>query len=385
MMNTTESAAGETPAFIPVASPGEGPISVRDAGRALASFRHELRRKREADPDPQASLQGSAPRAEETSAVPQEPEPESADADAAPPEELAPEKLASEEARGEAETADPEAAALPPIEPPRSWTKDDKELFSSLPRATQERIAERERLREGDFLRRQNEAAELRKAMDAERGQVELARQQYEAALPALLQTLQQQQAGEFADIKTIADVEKLAREDFSRYALWDAQQKKIGAVLQELNAVQARQVQERQILWSEFARRQDDLFKEKVPEFADGEKAAKLQNAAVGVLKDLGFHEGELLALWNGQRGISLRDHRLQLLVRDGIRYREAQQKARLAATKPVPPVQRPGVAQPKGAARDAQLQALTTKLEKTGSLKDAARLLAERRKAAR
>jgi hypothetical protein len=102
-------------------------------------------------------------------------------------------------------------------------------------------------------------------------------------------------------------------------------------------------------------------------------------------VLKDLGFHEGELLALWNGQRGISLRDHRLQLLVRDGIRYREAQQKARLAATKPVPPVQRPGVAQPKGAARDAQLQALTTKLEKTGSLKDAARLLAERRKAAR
>jgi hypothetical protein len=246
MMNTTESAASgaETPAFIPVASAGEGPISVRDAGRALANFRHELRRKEEADPDPQASLQGSAPRAEETSAAPQEPDTESADADAAPPEELAP-----EEARGEAETADPEAAALPPIEPPRSWTKDDKELFSSLPRATQERIAERERLRESDFLRRQNEAAELRKAMDAERGKVEQARQQYEAALPALLQTLQQQQAGEFADIKTIADVEKLAREDFSRYALWDAQQKKIGAVLQELNAVQARQVQERQIL----------------------------------------------------------------------------------------------------------------------------------------
>src|SRR5581483_5301032 len=135
--------------------------------------------------------------------------------------------------------------------------------------------------------------------------------------------------------------------------------------------------------LWSEFARRQDDLFKEKVPEFADGDKAAKLQSAAVGVLKDIGFAEGELVALWNGQRGISLRDHRLQLLIRDGIRYREAQQKARLAAAKPVPPVQRPGVAQPKGAARDAQLQALTTKLDKTGSLKDAARLLAERRKA--
>jgi hypothetical protein len=46
------------------------------------------------------------------------------------------------------------------IEPPRSWTKEDKDLFASLPRATQERLAEREWLRESDFLRRQNEAAE---------------------------------------------------------------------------------------------------------------------------------------------------------------------------------------------------------------------------------
>ena len=52
---------------------------------------------------------------------------------------------------------DPGAA---PIEPPRSWTKEDKELFTGLPRATQERLAERERSREGDFLRRQNEAAD---------------------------------------------------------------------------------------------------------------------------------------------------------------------------------------------------------------------------------
>src|SRR5262249_9921193 len=40
------------------------------------------------------------------------------------------------------EGADREAE-LPPIEPPRSWTKEDKELFTSLPRATQERIAGR--------------------------------------------------------------------------------------------------------------------------------------------------------------------------------------------------------------------------------------------------
>ena len=49
--------------------------------------------------------------------------------------------------RGETENADP-GEELPPIEPPRSWTKEDKELFTSLPRETQERIAERERSRE---------------------------------------------------------------------------------------------------------------------------------------------------------------------------------------------------------------------------------------------
>ena len=182
---------------------------------------------------------------------------------------------------GETESADPAAESrpeagtdLPPIEPPRSWTKEDKDLFTSLPRATQERIAERERSREGDFNRRQQEAAEKSKALEAERSKAEQARQQYEAALPQLLQTLQQQQAGEFADIKTLADVERLAREDWPRYALWDVQQKKIAEVGQHLALAQQRQAQERVQHFAEFARREDDLFKEKVPDMADAKKS---------------------------------------------------------------------------------------------------------------
>jgi hypothetical protein len=292
---------------------------------------------------------------------------------------------------GEAQDADPAASDpradagtdLPPIEPPRSWTKEDKDLFTSLPRDTQERIAERERSREGDFSRRQQEAAEKSKALEAERSKAEQARQQYEAALPQLLQTLQQQQAGEFADIRTLADVERLAREDWPRYALWDVQQKKIGEVAQQLMLAQQRQAQQRVQHFSEFARREDDLFKEKVPDMADAKRAAGLQTAALAVLKDLGFQETELAQSWHGQKDLSLRDHRVQLLIRDATLWRDAQAKAKAAATRPVPPVQRPGVSQPKGAAHEAQVQALTTKLEKTGSLKDAAALLRARRAA--
>src|SRR5262249_31959780 len=135
---------------------------------------------------------------------------ESASADATADKDAAPQEA---EAPGETESADP-AEALPPIDAPRSWTAEDKELFNSLPRETQERIAGRERSRERDFRRSQDEAAEKLKGLTAKEQAAEQARQQYETALPLLLQTLQSQQAGEFADIKTMADVERLARED---------------------------------------------------------------------------------------------------------------------------------------------------------------------------
>ena len=283
------------------------------------------------------------------------------------------------------EGTDPGAAELSPIEPPRSWTKEDKELFTNLPRATQERLAERERSREGDFLRRQNEAAEKLKGLAAKEQAVELARQTYEAALPQLLQTLQQQQAGEFADIKSMADVERLAREDWPRYLLWDLQQKKVAEVTQHMLAAQHRQAQEKLTQFVEFAKRQDDLFKERVPDMADDTKAAELQRQALAVLSDLGFDEAELVPLWNGQKELSLRDHRLQLLIRDATLWREAEKKAKAAATKPVPPVQRPGAATSRQGTDEARVQHLTQRLEQTGSLRDAAALVRARRAAAR
>jgi hypothetical protein len=279
------------------------------------------------------------------------------------------------------EATDPAAVELPSIEPPRSWTKEDKELFASLPRATQERLAERERLRESDFLRRQNETAEKLKGLSAKEQAVEQARQHYEAALPQLLATLQSQQAGEFADIKSMADVERLAREDWPRYLLWDLQQKKTAEVGQQLVAAQHRQVVEKLAQFTDFAKREDDLFKEKVPDMADEAKAAELQKKALAVLGDLGFDEAELAQSWNGQRDLSLRDHRVQLLIRDATLWREAQAKAKAAAQKPVPPVQRPGAATSRAGTDEARVQHLAQRLEQTGSLRDAAALVRARR----
>ena len=105
-----------------------------------------------------------------------------------------------------------------------------------------------------------------------------------------------------------------------------------------------------------------------------------------VNVLKGLGFAEPELAASWQGQHGFSLRDHRLQLLVRDATLWREAQQRAKAAVARPVPPVQRPGVSHPKGAAQDAVIQNLNKQLENASgvnALRTAARLVAAKRAA--
>ena len=51
------------------------------------------------------------------------------------------------------------------IEPPRSWTKDEKELFTGLPVEIQVVVARRERERDTVLRRAQNEAADLRRLL----------------------------------------------------------------------------------------------------------------------------------------------------------------------------------------------------------------------------
>jgi hypothetical protein len=397
---TTEAAAGgsEHAPVTMITADGEGKLSVAQAARALASARHKPREQDQALQQRQtaasipektgiagAGVAAAEPVQESATAAP------AATADAGERDS----RLREEDAfAGETERADPAApdsrseaeTGLPPIEPPRSWTKADKELFTSLPRETQERIAERERSREGDFLRRQAEAVEKLRGLSAKEQAVEQARQQYEAALPQLLLTLHDQQAGEFADIKTLADAERLAREDWPRYMKWDLAQKSIAFTQQQMLEGQQRQALEQLQRFAHFAKRQDELFIEKVPEFADVQKAAELQSKAVTVLKDLGFDEAELAASWQGQKDLSLRDHRVQLLVRDAALWREAQQKAKAAVARSVPPVQRPGVSQPRGAAQDAVIQNLNKQLENASgvnALRAAAKLVAAKRAA--
>lgn len=282
----------------------------------------------------------------------------------------------------EPDAADPEADELPPIEPPRSWTKDEQERFKSYPRELQAYLSEREQQRDRELRRSQNEAAEHRKAIEAELAKVDQARKEYEAKLPAIMQALQDAQAGTFADIKTVDDVQRLAAEDPFRYLQWQAHQSKLQAVAYEQEQAQQRQQQEHLARWTKFQNDENAKATELHPELADPEKAKHLREGVVELFRDKGFTEAELSNMAAGAT-YSPFDHRWQSILVDALKYREAQKAKPVAVSKPVPPVQRPGVAPPRGAAKAESLQALSAKLDRSGSVDDALELLAARRKA--
>jgi hypothetical protein len=330
-------------------------LSISQAARALAQARHKPKEQ-------------SAP----VEATPVE-QPELAQANADP----------QAEAPGEPTKA-AEPAELPPIEPPRSWTQAEKERFQSLPRETQEYLHTREQEREREFRRSQNDIADQRKAIEAQREAAEKARQEYEAKLPALMQAMHE--SSPFADIKSMADVEKMQAEDPFRFQQFQVYQWKMQGVQTELQQAEQRKATEEQTKWAEHVQAENARAAELIPELADKAKGPALINrVASELLPELGFKESELNDLAAGKSKLSIYDHRIQRLLADSLQLRDIQKAKTAVAAKPLPPVVKPGTARAPGNAVSEQVQALTRKLEQTGDLRVAQQLrsLQARRKA--
>lgn len=274
------------------------------------------------------------------------------------------EPVSGDEPDGEPETVPAEEAveveAEPPIDPPRSWPKEDKEFFASLDRKTQEILARREQERDRHFLRTQNESAEQRKAIDAERKQAEQLRQDYEARVPLVVQALESTFAAEFSDIKTPEDIQRLAREDFARYVQWDAKQKQLGAWQAEAQRAHQRQRQEVSEQLQSWVKSQDDEIESEYAKIPESERKG-LADQAKSSLIDAGFTEDQVIQLWNSS---ILRSAPMQRILAKAARYDIARRNAaQKTVVKPVP-VQKPGTtAQPKTTALDAQIRALESK----------------------
>lgn len=268
------------------------------------------------------------------------------------------------------------AENLPPIDAPRSWTADVKERWSALPRDVQEEVARIEQSRERELRRSQNEAAEKLKGLSAKEQEVEKARQEYEAKLPAIMQVLQSK--GEFADIRTLDDVKKMAMEDPFRKLQWDVHQQELQAVAYEMQQADQRSAAEKQSKWTQHVQEENSKAAELIPELADPVKSKALQTAAVELLHDKGFTDQELNRLASGEERISVYDHRLQSLLLDGVKWRDANKAKTAVTAKPTPPVVRPGVAKPAANSNASKIQALEKQLSQSSGVQQA-RVMAE------
>jgi hypothetical protein len=318
--------------------------SLRDAARALANRRKEIRDQAAAAAQPPA-----APTATQSS-------PEASDA------------AQPETGPGDPSEADPAAVELAPIEPPKGWKKEYKAAFEALPRNVQEQVAESERTREADYLRRQNEVVERQRAFEVELQQMQQTRQQYQSGLDQALQmTLTN---NEFQDIRSMEDVEAMAQNDWPRWVRYQTHQQKVGMLQQQLQEVRQQNYQEQVGQWARFAEEQDTRFSEKFPD------AKELKDAAVGYLKEQGFETNEIARYWNSA---AWRDARMQGIILDAVRYHKAKAKADAAKRAPVPEVQKPGVSAPKA----NPFQAEIAELEGKGglSLREATKLHSLRR----
>ena len=363
-MSDLTAPAGGAEAIAPPPSPPASDTIYSDAhaaGRALA----EARWKRD---NPEKTVEVAAP--EEAAAdPPQESEANAAD-DAAPPQE----------APGETQEADP--VEIPPVDPPRSWTKDEKEAFRLLPPDLQKSVAELERNREVEIRRGQNEAAEQRKAAEAARQQAETLRLQYEAAIPQLQQAIKEAKAGEFADIQSQADVERLANEDWPRFARWQAHQMKMDAIERESRQAQERQQSEYKARWNEFATKEDAKAAEHVPELADKAKSEQIAKAVAAIGAKHGLSSKDIMAAWNGDAVLPLRHSAMQEVIAKAALYDLAKANAK-PAPKAVPPVHRPGVSKAPTSASDAEIQNLRKAFERKPTPHNAAALRTAMRRA--
>lgn len=292
-----------------------------------------------------------------------------------------------EKVPGETQEADP--AEKPPVEPPRSWTKEAKDRWNTIPRDAQEEFARIEQGREREFLRLQQETAEKLKGLTAKEQQAEEARQKYEAKLPEVMQNLVDVNNRDYADIKSQADIDTLIRvmnqlaatdpvqaQQINAYLTgWQLHQQKMAATRAELDQANQSKATKEQTEWQNFMGQENAKARELIPELADPVKGPELERRAAAHLAKIGFKDDELNALASGKQKLGVYDHRLQVLINDSLKLAELEQSKAQIQTKlaKLPQVQRPGVARQAGEHDAENIKALENRLNQTGSEKDA------------
>jgi hypothetical protein len=296
-----------------------------------------------------------------------------AEDEAEPEGEAEPEAESQEDGEETDEAADeaqPEAVDLPP-----SWPAEQAEAWNNLPPETQAFIREREGQREAAINAKFQEAANLRKAHEAEISEAQSNRQRFAEASDFVLSLIQPQkpsptmlnpQSGDYNP-----DAYHLAMAQYQEQAeliTSIAQQRQ--AVAQQETEAQARQFEAQR---AQIEDKYGPLLLQDVPDLGVPEK----QTAALEKIARYAVENGvpaETFSDPERAKFVTSADLRLAYKAMKYDEMMAAKAKVQPKAPKPAAPVVRPGVATSKSAVEQGQRKKALERLNRSGSIEDAA-----------
>ncbi len=220
---------------------------------------------------------------------------------------------------------------------------------------------------------------QVRQAIEQQIGEVEKARQHYLNGIAAATQIAQVSFLNQFPELAGIAEenlpgaLALMARQDPVKFA-------RVQAMIASTDQLFAQQRQESHHQ-AEIARRHfrsyanaedarfEAMMKGEAPEIQHA-----VTNEILASAKASGIGEAELARLFNNEP--LMRNAIFQRMMYDAGKYRLMMKAKAAVAAKPVPPVQRPGMARTATERDNADMRTLNARLSSTGDIKDAVAL---------
>lgn len=380
-----EASAPVTPPVI--ASRPEGTLSATEAARMLANRRRDKPAAPEAPaaPEPNEAPAADAPETPET--------PESKTKAPAKVDGTAPDTPAT----GENDDKAKAPAEKQPRPLPRSWNKEQAEHWNGLPESVQEFLTEQDKKASDAVRKAQNDAATTNKDLSSKLEAAEKVRTEYEAKAQKAMEVLLREQTRDFPDIKSEADVAKLAVEDPVRWVQWQQHQAELQAQATEVEAAKQRTATSRNASRDGYTKAEMGKLLEAYPEFSDPKVQHSTLSEALPLLGNYGFDHETLGSLIEGESGHKvLNSAGFQRMVVDLMRANKAIEGYKTAAAShakevsdlksklvppETPPVVRPGAVAERNQSDSVTLTSLSKQLSSSNSLKDGLALLKARR----
>jgi len=222
--------------------------------------------------------------------------------------------------------------------------------------------------RQADYTRKSQVLAEQRKQADEELAATQQERQRYLSQL----EQFNTQADSKLNELKS-TDWTKLKEEDPTEYMLKRDQYRELQenkrTVEEEQKSLQYKSQQEQQAKWQEELGRQQEIMAQRLPEWNDPTKGAKLKQDIKSFAVKTGFSEQEVDSLIDARSVDVL--HKA-MLYDNLLAAKISNKKAKV-----VPKVTRPGSPATKGEISSDKVKAQRAKLRKSGHVKDASSVI--------